>query len=240
MVQVGGESKVLVGEGFPAVNHIVPSRESNPERVNKLQEVLEVDESYLSSIELFQLRQLIEDYSDVFALDDLELGMTDAVSHSIDTGDHLPIRQAPHQVPFILRKKIEEMVDEMMDKGIIQPSKRPWARPVVLVTKRDGGTRFCIDYRKLNPVTKLDVFPLLRIDDSLDQLAHARYFTTLDLAAGYWQVSMEPQSQERTAFSTHSDLYEFQVMPFGLCNVPATFQRLMETVLAGLVHGLSR
>ena len=108
---------------------------------------------------------------------------------------------------------------------MIEPSKSSWASPVVLVTK---STRFCMDYRKLNAVTKVDVFPLPRIDDSLDLLASTKYFTTLDLAAGYWQVPMD--AQEKTAFSTHSGLYEFKVMPFGLCNAPAT---LMETVLAG-------
>ena len=95
---------------------------------------------------------------------------------------------------------------------------------------------FCVDYRRLNAVTKTDVFPLPRVDDSLDQLSNSRYFTTLDLAAGYWQVLVEPKSREKTAFVTHSGLFEFSVMPFGLKNAPATFQRLMETVLSGLIR----
>ena len=123
---------------------------------------------------------------------------------------------------------------EMLEQGIIQPSQNPWASPIVLVAKKDATTQFCVDYRKLNALTKLDVFPLPRFDDSLALLAKAKYFSTLDLASGYWQVGMAPESVEKTAFATHSGLYEFSVMPFGLCNAPATFQQLMETVLAGL------
>ena len=104
---------------------------------------------------------------------------------------------------------------------------------MVLVSKKDGGLHFCIDYRQLNQVTKLDEFPLPRIDDTLDQLAGAKFFTTLDLATGYWQVATDPSDQEKTAFT---GLYEFKKMPFGLVNAPVTFQRLMEVVLSGLTR----
>ena len=120
----------------------------------------------------------------------------------------------------------------MLTQGVICPSYSPWASPVVLVQK-DGSLRFCIDYRRLNAITKLDVFPLPRIDDSLDLFAKSKYFTTLNLAMGYWQVQMEPASQEKTAFVTLDGHYEFKVMPFGLTNAPATFQRLI-----GVLHGL--
>ena len=129
---------------------------------------------------------------------------------------------------------MEGMISQMLEQGVIQPSNSPWASPVVLVAKKDGTSRFCVDYRRLNSVTKMDTFPLPRIDDSLDLLANTAFFTTLDLASGYWQVEMDSESRPKTAFCSHSGLYEFNVMPFGLCNAPATFQRLMEAVLVGL------
>ena len=152
----------------------------------------------------------------------------------IDTGDSPPIRQRPCRMPPAHRQEAKHLLKDMLNNNIIQPSSGPWASPVVLVRKKDGSLRFCIDYRKVNAVTRKDAYPLPRVDGTLDTLACCKWFTTLDLLSGYWQVAVDPKDREKTAFTTYDGLFEFKKMPFGLCNAPATFQRLMDLVLAGL------
>eukprot|EP00731_Ephydatia_muelleri_P031170 Em0022g684a len=122
----------------------------------------------------------------------------------------------------------------MLRDDVIQPSSSPWASPIVLATKKDGSPRFCVDYRKLNEVTQKDAYPLPQIDETLETLAESQLFSTLDLASGYWQVELGSVDRQKTAFCTAEGLYKFKVMPFGLCNAPATFERLMSMVLSGL------
>ena len=128
------------------------------------------------------------------------------------------------------------MIQDMLQQDVIKASQFPLASSIVLVKKKDSGLRFCIDYKKLNAVTKLDEYPLPPIDDTLDLLTVVRFFTTLDLLFGYWQVELEPTAREDTAFTTLSGLYEFKKMPFRLVNAPATFQRLMEVVHADMAR----
>ena len=203
-------------------------------RKRKLQEsVAEIGVS-LPWQEKAKLLSLLCEHHNLFALDEGERGETGLIQMQIDTGSATPKRQAVRRTPFAARQEIARQLKVMQDQGIIYPSSSPWASPVVLVKKKDGSLRFCVDYRHLNSVTKSDTFPLPRIDDLLDQLGKAKYFSTLDLASGYWQVQVHPLSCEKTAFVTHQGLYEFAVMPFGLKNAPALFQRLMQRVLMGL------
>ncbi|UYV84941.1 hypothetical protein LAZ67_X004064, partial [Cordylochernes scorpioides] len=156
------------------------------------------------------------------------------VKHRIDTGDHAPIRQRPYRVSPYERGVIQTEVDKMLKSGIVKPSDSPWSSPVVLVKKKDGTWRFCVDYRRLNKITRKDVYPLPRIDDTLDSLKGASVFSTMDLKSGYWQIEVDEADREKTAFVTPDGLFEFKVMPFGLCNAPATFERIMDNLLRGL------
>eukprot|EP00731_Ephydatia_muelleri_P038438 Em0760g4a len=188
----------------------------------------------LTSEEKHRLYELLVEFADVFAESSDDMGRTGVVKHSIDTGTSHPIRQQCRRVPPFRREQAKKMIDDMLQKDIIQPSSSPWASPIILVPKKDGSLRFCIDYRKLNSVTRKDAYPLPRVDDTLEALSGSKWFSTLDLLCGYWQVEVEEKDRHKTAFCTREGLFEFKVMPFGLCNAPAVFQRLMDLVLSGI------
>ncbi|GBM36473.1 Retrovirus-related Pol polyprotein from transposon 297 [Araneus ventricosus] len=134
--------------------------------------------------------------------------------HRINTGDHPPIKQYPRRLPLARKEESEHIVKEMVDNGIIEESSGPWASPIVLVKKKDGSTRFCVDYRKLNEITIKDSYPLPRIDDNLDALNGSKCFTTLDLKSGYWQVEVRPEDREKTAFTTGQGLWQFKEVTY--------------------------
>lgn len=156
------------------------------------------------------------------------------MKHRIDTANHPPVHQSPYKSARKEREIVQSQVQDILKSEVIVPASGPWASPVVLVKKKDGPWRFCVDYRKLNAVTTKDVYPLPRIEDALGHLEGARYFSILDMQAGYWQVGMEGEDKEKTAFILSDRLYQFRVMSFGLSNVPATFQRMIDVLLAGL------
>ena len=189
---------------------------------------------HLSPLQQQQLNDLFKEFSDVFSQGEDDLGCTLLLEHTIER--HGPPLRQPYwrQNPAV---RWEEMVQiqQMLPSDIICPSNSPWASPVVMVKKKDGSLRFCVDFRQLNAATVKDAHPLPRIDDLLDALHGARWFSTLDLKSGYWQVPIMECCKEKTAFCTSSgQLYKFNQVPFGLCNAPATFSRLMDRVLSGL------
>ena len=172
-----------------------------------------------------KLSVLLETYSDIFVSGPNEpLGRTTRAEHSIDTGDSRPVKQRPYRIPVHLNKVVDRQVNDMLERGLIRSSNSPWSSPIVLTPKKDGDYRFCVHFRRVNSLTKKDAQPMPRIDDILDQLGGARYFSTLDLASGFWQVPLREQDREKTAFSVGGDHYEFTVMPVGLTNACATFQ----------------
>ena len=203
-----------------------------------LLELLDRSSEHLNSNQREDVAALLTEFADVFAASADDLGRTGVVKHRINTGNASPIKQAARRLPMHQKLEAEREVKKMLDRGVIEPSSSPWCSPIVLVKKKDGSTRFCVDFRRVNQVTSKDAFPLPRIQDALESLSGSRWFSTLDLQSGYWQVEMEEEDKPKTAFTTGSGLYQFVVMPFGLANAPASFERLMERVLAGLTPEL--
>ena len=170
------------------------------------------------------LRDLLHRYEHVFpAPGEPVTGRTTSVQHEILTSDVRPVSCGPRILaPAGLRTE-QTCVKDMLLGGQIESSDRPWASPVVLVTKIDGSTRFCVDYRRLNSLTTKDAYPLARIDDSLWLLGNQLWFSTMYLASGNWQVAMSPEAKRKAAFVMNEGLFQFRIMPFGLCNAPATW-----------------
>ena len=160
-----------------------------------------VDEQ-LSAGQRNQLDDVVTRYSAVFCDDP---GHTDIVEHQIDTGSARPVRQKPYRIPRS-QEVVQKEIQKMMDMDVIQESRSDWASPIVLVPKRDGSMRFCVDYRELNKVSKFDAYPMPRIEDVIDQLGPARFISTLDLTRGYWQVPVSKDSMEKTAVITPGGL----------------------------------
>ena len=180
--------------------------------------------------------KVLQQYDSVFSKKDTPLGIAKSLPPAvINTTTTRPIRQRSYRLPFSKRETVETCVEEMLRDGVIRPSDSPWASPITLVPKKDGSTRFCVDYRQLNAVTIQDAHPLPHIQDIFDELKGAQVFSTLDLRSGYWQVPVAEESVPKTAFTCHLGLFEFVRMPFGLTNAPAIFQRAMNKVLSGLI-----
>ena len=161
----------------------------------------------LSAPESSQLCDLLIQYGDVFSNGQEDLGKNNVVAHKINTETAIPMKQPPRRLPLALRGEAKKIEEIMLQQGTIEPSTSPWTSPVVLVKKKDGTWRFCVDYRKLNEVTKKDSYPVPRIDETVERLARCKWFSSLDLRSGYWQVQMDPSDKEKTAFTTGSVAY---------------------------------
>lgn len=177
------------------------------------------------------LQTLLEDYRDTIQS---KPGRTTMIEHGIDTGSARAIRLPPYRLPYAYRAIVNKELKGMLEEGVITRSTSEWAAPVVLVTKKNGEICFCVDYRRLNSISRTDSYPMPRVDELIDRLGSANYISTLDLSRGYWQVPMSAHSKAKTAFATPFGLFEFNVMPFGLQGAPSTFQRMMDQLLRGL------
>jgi len=228
-IPVGEEGKPIP-QGMKSTVHQISTEKLKPE----LQKLLDEIQYPLSATEKDAVKQMLCRNQKAFQCEGEPLGRTDIVKHDIITTTDRPIKQKPRRFPIHQRDEGNKIVEEMLGADVIEPSSSPWTSPVVLVKKKDGSTRFCVDYRKLNEISVKDAYPLPRIDESLDALSGAQCFSTLDLASGYWQVGMTEDAKQKSAFATPSGFYQFKCMPFGLSNAPSTFERLMEKVLVGL------
>lgn len=148
--------------------------------------------------------------------------------HTIITGTAPVVRLPPYRLPHAYRDMVKKELDDMLQGGIIEHSSSGWSSPMVIVKKKDGSLRLCVDYRRLNGRSTMDAYPMPRIDDVIDHLGQAKFISTMDLTRGYWQVPLDQESRAKSAFATPYGLFQFNVMPFGLQGAPATFQRLMD------------
>ena len=182
-----------------------------------------------------KFEQMLMEYHDIFSLDKNKIGCTDAAEHIIKLLDEEPFKEKLQRIAPPLLDKVREHLQEMLDGGAIHPSQSPWCNVVVLVRKKDGGLWFCIDFRRLNARTKKDSYPLPCMQETMESMVGAWFFSTMDLKSGFWQVKMAEKSRQYTAFTVGSiGIFEFLRMPYGLCNAPATFHWLMQNCLGEL------
>ncbi|XP_052762346.1 uncharacterized protein LOC128204991 [Mya arenaria] len=199
-----------------------------------LSQLFENSSNNLDEQQKNQLADLLCNYGEVFAINEFDLGSFSTIEHTIDTGDARPIKQRMRKTPACFVNEEEAHLKKMVDAGVIQESVSDWASAPVLIRKRDGSVRWCVDYRALNDVTVKDTFPLPLVDDCLDTLAGSVWFSKLDANCAYWQVKISEADRKKTAFLTKYGLFEHVRMGFGLTNAPATFSRVVNLILRGM------
>jgi hypothetical protein len=206
------------------------NQHTNQENLNE--NIFELD--HLNNEQQQQMLEMLNNNPEVFSKNKFDIGLTNVTEHEINTQEAAPIRQYPRRKNPVARLEEEKIVRQMLDSGVVRESNSPWSSPVLLTKKKDGSSRFCVDYRALNKCTVQNSYPLPSITESLESLKGTQWFTVLDLQSGFWQVPVKETDKHKTAFTTGRSLLEFQVMPYGLTNSPATFASLMEKVLKGL------
>lgn len=208
------------------------------DRYKRLKNIINLEG--LNTEEADSLLEICKNFCDIFYLEGDKLSCAKGVYHKIPTDPSKgPINTKPYRLPFKHREEINVQTDQMLKDRIISPSCSPWNSPLLVVPKKVDSSnipkyRICVDFRKINDITTGDAYPLPNITDILDQLGNSHYFTTLDLANGFHQIQMDKNDKLKTAFSTSTGHYVYNRMPFGLKGAPATFQRLMNTILSGL------
>ncbi|MCU7858926.1 MAG: DDE-type integrase/transposase/recombinase, partial [Candidatus Thiodiazotropha sp. (ex Lucinoma kastoroae)] len=225
--------------GVSIVDSWTPSSTQKPEKVSSessLEDLgVSIETDNLSEDQMHKVKEVLNDWSHIFSKGPTDLGKANVVKHHIKLTDDTPFKDPYRRIPPAMYEEVRQHLKEMLESDAIRPSESPFSSNVVLVRKKDGSLRFCIDFRKLNSRTIRDAYMLPRIDDTMDSLIGAKYFSKLDLRSGYWQVEMEEEDKYKTAFSVGSlGFFECNRMAFGLTNAPATFQRLMERCMGEL------
>ena len=245
-----------IGKGMPVARMVAANQvprvidtisaekpKKQPTLTEAEQQVLLLHKLDLSGLEAWPMEQaekargLLQEYHDIFSLEKHDMGHTKATKHKIvlKDPDTPPFKERFHRIPPPQVDEVREHLKLMLDAGVVQPSNSPWCNAVVLVRKKDGSLCFCIDFRRLNALTVKNSHPLPHICETLESLAGAAHYLTFDLNSGFWQVPMDEESKQYTAFTLGSmGLYECESMPFRLCNALPTFQRLMQNCLGEL------